>query len=152
MRTKLTLVILLTVLFGLEAQNNRPQRMSREEILNMKWEFIVEKAELSQADAKAVRPFFNEYENEIWDIMDKNRELFRSNRRGGGNNPINFEAINEAYINFDIAKAAAQKRYYEKIKRVVSAEVIHKIFNAERVYRQDLIQRMPERQRSNMPL
>lgn len=148
MKTKLTIVTLLVVLVGINAQNQRPQRMSREEVLNKKWEFIVAKAELSQADARTVLPFFNEYENEIWDMMDQNRKLFRRGRRGDEKTQADFEAINEAFINFDIQKAAAQKRYYDKIKRVVSAEVIHRIFNAERTYRQNLIQRIPDRQRN----
>jgi hypothetical protein len=144
MRIRFLILSFLVICFTVQAQDRRP-RMSKEDIMNKKWEFILEKAALSATDAQKVQPLFLEYENEIWGMMAKNRELFGHGRRRDQDVKIDYAAINEAFINFEVQKANSQRNYYLKLKRVVDEEVIFKIFNAERNYRQDIIQRIPER-------
>lgn len=147
MKALTTISLCFFVLTTIVAQNNRPPRMSKEEIMKNKWDFIVEKADLTPANAKIIHPLFLEYENEVWSLMEQNRQLFREARRRRDREKIDFERINEAFVNFDIQKANAQRAYYQRLKRVISAEVIYEMFNAERIYRQRLIQRIPERPR-----
>lgn len=144
MRSRILIYIFLLACITIQAQDNRP-RMSKEDIMNKKWEFIVEQAALSAADAQKVQLLFLEYENEIWGMMAKNRELFGHGRRRGQDQKPDFAAINEAFINFEVQKANIQKNYYQKLKRVVDEEVIHQIFNAERNYRQNIIRKIPGR-------
>jgi hypothetical protein len=144
MRIRFLLLSIVFVCFSVQAQENRP-RMSKEDIMNKKWEFIIEKAALTVTDAQKIHPLFLEYENEIWSMMWKNRELFGQGRRRDQNAKIDYAAINEAFINFEVQKANSQKNYYLKLKKVVDEEVIHKMFNAERTYRQNIIQKIPGR-------
>jgi len=144
MKSRITLLVFLFAIVNIQANENR-SRMSKDDIMKKKWNFIVEKASLSTTDAQKVQPLFIEYENEIWNMMKKNREIFRRSRRGGNDAKMDFAAINDAYINFEIQKAISQRNYYHKLRKLVDEEVIFKIFNAERTYRQKIIQKAKER-------
>lgn len=146
MKTKMIIMFLL-LSYALSAQQQR--RMSKEELIGQKWEFMVQKADLKASNMSKVQPLFMEFEMQVWDLYDKNREIFRAHRRRGAGEKVDFEPINEAYVNLEIEKAQLQKSYYLKLKKVVDAETINKLLNAERVYRRDLIQSMPERARTN---
>lgn len=134
-------LLLAVMLFSVCSQaQDKPRRLTKEEIISRKWEFIIEKAALTAVDAQKIQTAFNEYELEIWSMMDKNREFFSRKKNPGGRN---FELINEAFINFEIFKANAQRNYYLKLKKLISADVIHRVFEAERFYRQNLFQKIP---------
>lgn len=147
MKTRLLIMMLLLVSTATLSAQNRPERMNKEQIIAMKWEFISDHAKLSPADALKIQPIFIDYENEGWALLEKNRQAFGRGRRTGANPTIDFELINESFINFDIEKANIQKEYYLKLKKVVSAETIHKLFNADREYRQNLLEKMSRRNR-----
>lgn len=147
MKTKFLIMMLLLVSTAMLSAQNRPERMSKEQIISKKWEFISEHAKLTPADALKIQPIFIDYENEGWALLEKNRQAFGRGRRTGANQTIDFELINESFVNFDIEKARIQKEYYLKLKKIVSAEVIHKLFNADREYRQNLLEKMSKRGR-----
>lgn len=134
----MTVVFWVLVAGNLIAQ--KPPRMSKEELIAQKWEFVVEHARLSPADAAKIHPVFEEYELKVWELLGKNREVFRSMKKNGGT--VNYEPVNEALVNFDIQKSMIQKKYYLKLKEVTDARTINKMLNAERFYRKDLIQGM----------
>src|SRR5690554_1740270 len=122
MKTRLLIMMLLLVSTATLSAQNRPERMNKEQIIAMKWEFISDHAKLSPADALKIQPIFIDYENEGWALLEKNRQAFGRGRRTGDRSSIDFELINESFINFDIEKARIQKEYYLKLKKVVSAE------------------------------
>lgn len=118
-------------------------RMTKEQIFNQKWEFIVAKAKLSSADAAKVEPLFKELEEQVWQLFAGNRQIFRAHRGKSETEKVNYEAINDAIIDTELAKAQLQKSYYLKLKKVIDAETINRIFHAEKAYQKDLIQRIP---------
>lgn len=139
MKTKLLILLsLIFTQFSLMGQN--PPKISKEEIMAKKWEFIVEKARLNPTEVSKVQPLFVEFETEVWKLFEKNKDIFRGFRQKKQGEAINYEAINDALVNFEIEKAQIQKRYYLKLKKVVSPETINKLLNAERFFRKDLIQ------------
>ena len=61
---------------------------------------------------------------------------FRNSRRANAPGSTNFEAINEAMVNFEVENANIHKNYYLKLKKVVSTEVINKLLRAEKEYQE----------------
>jgi hypothetical protein len=122
-----------------------PERPVKEDIFNRKWEFITNHAGLSPADAARVQPLFLEFEEQVWQLYTNNRQIFRSQRRNIAGEKINYEAINDAIVDTELSKANLQKAYYLKLKRSIDAATINKLFQAEKVYQRELIQKMPER-------
>ncbi len=145
MKTKILLIVGLFLLCGELISQNPSPRMSKDEIIAKKWEFVLERTKLSPADAVKVEPIFKESELEIWDLIEKNRLIFRSNRRSGPGQNVNMEQINDAIVDFEIEKGMIQKKYYIKLKKVLPAETINKLLNAERYYKRDLMQGAPSR-------
>lgn len=143
MNKKILIMLLLAVaVVQLVAQPGKG-RMSKEQILNQKWEFIVEKANLPATDAAKVEPLFRETEEQIWQLFAGNRQIFRAHRAKQANDKMDYEAINDAIIETELSKANIQKSYYLKLKKVIDAETINRIFHAEKAYQKDIIQRIP---------
>lgn len=142
MKAKITILtaILISIL-NLTAQQN--PKFSREDIMAKKWEFIMERTRMNPTEVSKVQPLFVEYETEVWKLFEKNKEIFKSFRKIKTGESINYEEINDALVNFEIEKAQLQRRYYLKLKKVVSALTIHKLLMAERFYRKDLIMGEP---------
>ena len=151
MKAKLFFLVMLSLFAVQLCAQTRGQRLSKEEVINRKWSFILEKAQLSPADAAKVEPIFRETELELWDLLAKNREIFRLNRRRNQEGAPNYEAINDAIVNFEVENASIQRKFYLKLKRVVAAETINRILNAERDYKRELTQRMQGQQRQRNP-
>lgn len=145
MKTKIFWVVGLIFLCGELFSQSASPRLSKDEVIARKWEFILEKTKLSPADAVKVEPIFKESELEVWNLIEKNRLIFRHHRRSDSEPKVNMEQINDAIINFEIEKGIIQKHYYLKLKKVIPAETINKLLNAERIYKRDLMQGAPGR-------
>jgi len=140
----LLISILLTAM--LVAQGN--ERPSMGEMHGRKWDFIVEKAQLSAQEAERIKPFFLEYEKAVWGLMEKNKDFFRDFYRNKENrSEAQYAEMNERYVNLEIQKSVLLKNYYAKLKKQLSAESIFRYFNAERSFRKDLIDKWQDRPR-----
>jgi hypothetical protein len=138
------LVLLVLSSVTLTAQP-RPNRPSKENVFERKWNFLSSEAGLNSFDETRVHPLFLEYEEQIWELYAGNREIFRMQRRQQPQQKVDFEAINDAMIETELTKARLQKEYYLKLKKLLDAETINKLFHAEKAYQRELIQRIPDR-------
>lgn len=141
MKSRLLITLTLLFFFGTLTAQQRSPRFSKEEVINRKWTIISEKTNASAEDLAKIEPIFRETEEELWNLLAKNRETFRNNRRANVPGSTNFEAINEAMVNFEVENANIHKKYYLKLKKVVSAELINKLLRAEKEYKRELMQR-----------
>jgi hypothetical protein len=141
MKPKLLITLTLLFFFGTLTAQQRGSRFSKEEVMNRKWTIISEKINASAEDLAKIEPIFRETEEELWNLLAKNREVYRNSRRANAPGSTNFEAINEAMVNFEVENANIHKNYYLKLKKAVSAEVINKLLRAEKEYQRELMQR-----------
>jgi len=151
MKIKLLLLTGILLLAGQLAAQNKTHKFSKDDIIARKWEFMLQKTNLSAADALKVEPLFKEAELEIWSLIEKNRAVFRNRHKPDPNQKIDYEAFNDAIVNFDIENALIQKNYYLKLKKVISPDVINKLLSAEKSYKRELIQNVPERKKGMNP-
>jgi len=136
---KYLLLILLMVSFAMTAQDFR-NRPNLKDLHNRKWEFLVENANLSEEQAAKVEPLFMDYETSIWSLMEQNKDAFRKSRyKAKDRENINYEELNERFVNTELQKAQLQKNYYLKLKKYLPARTIFDYFNAERSFRKELI-------------
>lgn len=151
MNKKIFILVLILASVGAVFAQPRQGRMTKEQIFTQKWEFIVSKAKLTPTDAAKVEPLFREMEEQIWQLFAGNRQIFKSHRANSPTEKIDYQAINDALIETELSKANLQKSYYLKLKKVIDAETINRIFHAEKSYQKDLIQRIPSGQRQGRP-
>jgi hypothetical protein len=143
MKTKILLLMLIvTSMINLNAQNH--PKLNKDQIIAKKWEFIMERTRMNTVEVSKVQPLFVAYENEVWLLFEKNKDIFKTFRKIRSGESVNFEEINNSLVNFEIEKAQLQKKYYLKLKKVVSAATINKLLLAERFYRKDLIMGEPQ--------
>jgi len=119
---------------------------SIEEVHARKWQYMVDKANLSPQQASKVQPIFMEYEKAVWKLNERSKNSFRKYRDAKKNNQtMDYREINESIINMDIQKAQLLKNYYLKLKKVLSDESIFNYLNAERMFRKELMKGWQER-------
>lgn len=140
MKTKnLFLLLLLFVVSNSFAQQDTKPKI--EELHNKKWAYLVENVQLTPTEAARVKPLFLEFETSVWKIIEDSKPLYRSfHEKKDSRSEADYNQINERFVNSEMYKAQLLKTYYNKLKKLLSAETIFKYFNAERSYRKDLIE------------
>jgi len=142
------LLTLLTVVAGvIYAQG--PRELPRiKEIQEQKWQHIVQQAGLTEQEAAKAQPIFMEYEQAVWNLMEKNRPFFMGHHNIQTNEKPDFGKLNENFVNTEIQKAQLLKNYYQKLKKVVSDEKIFLMGTAERSFRKELVKEWQGRRRN----
>jgi len=135
------MVLANTILF---AQENRPFPRV-EEMHNRKWQFLVEKAQLSAREVEIVQPIFMEYEKSVWSFHAKNIDFLKSVKNQKNDVTINYTEINDQYAEMELTQAQLFKSYHLKLKKVLSPETLFKYYKAEREFKRNLLQNLPER-------
>lgn len=150
---KIRVLLLTGILFflgNLSAQDQAP-RLSQDDIIAKKWEFILQKTNLSAEDAMKVEPLFKATELETWSLVTKNRAIMKKSRNKNLTGNVDYEALNEALINFQVESAQNQKNYYLKLKAVVAPDVINRLLGAEKSYKRELMKNVPGRKKNISP-
>lgn len=151
MKIRMILISIIVLTIGELAAQDKPRHFSKEDVIARKWEFIQEKANLSPSDMAKVEPIFKETEQEVWNLIEKNRTAFKNSRKKDANAKIDYEAINEAIVNFEIENAVIQRTYYIKLKKLIAPDVINRLLTAEKAYKRELIQNAPNHKRGMNP-
>ena len=132
--------LLLALSIALIAQAQEHKKPNIEEMHARKWQFMVENAQLTSVDAENAKPVFMEYEQAVWKLMEQNKGFFhKSGLDKKNNSKMNYEEMNDRFVNFEIQKAQLLKVYYSKLKKVLTSESIFKLLSAERSFRKELI-------------
>lgn len=129
-----------------QRQNNRPPQQvpnrsgqfSPSEYAKQQREFFTKNAELSQEEADAFFPIYNELQQKKREI---NREIRMTMRQEGGaviSEEKSLKAI-EAKADANIKIAELEKEYLEKFKEVLPASKILKVQNAEEQFNSQIL-------------
>ena len=139
---------LLTVLFMLafcsvQAQEN--EKLAKiEEMHNQKWQFLVNKAQLSQDDIVKTQPIFMAYEKSVWDLHQQNREFFKSAMKDAKKVKPNYAELNDRYVDFEFKEAQLFKNYHSQLRKVLLPETLFNYYKAEREFKRKLLQDFQE--------
>jgi hypothetical protein len=140
MRNLLIIIFTTFSTFLYAHYDNNPKVV--EEMHVRKWQYIVENAKLTSQEAAVAQPIFMEYEKAVWKLMEKNKPAFLKKKKEG--DQPNFDELNNSYVNTEIQKAQLLKSYYQKLRKVISAETIFRMGKAERAFRNELIRNWQE--------
>ena len=122
MKKHLLLLLLLFAIFSIgKAQEDNSARRA-EKIQALKIAFITQKLQLKPAEAQKFWPVYNEYQDEITNL--------RANRKG--DDVLENE---EKLLNI-------RKKYKPSFQKILGAEKLNDLFNAERDFRIILIRRL----------
>lgn len=137
MNIKTLLFALLLILplsaFSQNETKNADRQAYWAEIKAKKVAFISDKVGLTPEEAQVFWSLYNEYQTKK---SEMNIELRKATRES---NITDFEKINELKINTTTQEAELQKEYYLEFKKILSAEKIHKLYQAEEDFKKELL-------------
>ena len=117
---------------------NRIGQFSPTEYWNQQKAFFTERAGLTEDEANAFFPLYNELQQKKRDL---NRETRRIMRQEGGVAPSEEQSLKaiDAIAETNIKIAELEKEYLQKFKKVLSASKILKIQNAEEQFNSQIL-------------
>ena len=115
---------------------------------NKKWEEISTNAKLSEKEKAAVHPVFLKHEEAGWNLSKQNREMFKAVRERKEGTSLNYEEINNKYIEQEIKQAELLKQYHKQLSAILSPETLFNYYRAERQYTRQLLKDAPTRPRN----
>jgi len=142
-KSQFLVIYFMLFLTGVVFADERPPFPKVEDMRNLKWQFLVSKAQLSQKEADAVQPIFMEYEKALWDFQNKKGEFFKSLMKNMNDHTINYTEVNDKFADMKVAEAMMFKNYHLKLKKVLSPEKLFKYYGAENEYKRKLLQNLP---------
>lgn len=110
--------------------------------------FIIEKANLTDAEAKAFIPLTNELMDKRFELNRSIRKESRELRKKDKKTNADYERILDASSTVKIKEAQLEQEYLQKFKKVLSAEKIYKYKQAEADYMKEMVDNRSDRGKS----
>jgi len=150
MKTQLTAIIFLLGFFcNAFAEGDRQARLN--DLLQKRTEYICSKIGLTAEEKAKFAPLYTEFQQKRMELFQNDDLGLRKRREDKSSfTEQDYRAINESYINEKLNKAALDRTYYEKFRAILPESKIFAMFQAERMYRHDLI-RQVENKGKNTP-
>ncbi len=132
-------MIWIALLFCLGSKVTMAQNPNRERIESIKIGFITKKLNLSPEESQNFWPVYNQYQNELKDLLKERKSL---------RNSSNLNAIDD---DLDIEEniVLLRKKYRKEFSRVLPPEKINQLYLAEREFKEELIKQLKNRRSYN---
>lgn len=116
-----------------------------EDMHSQKWQFMVEKAQLTPTDIAKVQPVFMQYEKNMWCQHQQNRDFFKKNFKKDNNIKPNYAQLNDRYVEMEVKQSQMLKSYHLQLRRLLAPETLFRYYHAEREFKRKLLQDMQDR-------
>jgi len=126
---------------------NQPDR--RQKIETYKIGFITEKLNLTPQEAQKFWPVYNEYQAKKQDIQKSMAGKYKDYRFSKEATEKQATELIDSSLNEMQANLNLTRDYYEKLKAILPPQKIVLLFNAERQFRRELLQRLADRNNRN---
>lgn len=118
---------------------NQYGRMRIDDLHEKKWEFFVQQINLSPAESNAIKPFFLEYEKNIWQLHKQTRDIFQKSK-SANLTENDYNEINEKMINIELQRMQLLRDYHLKLKEQIKPFTLFQYYLTEKKYEQHLLQ------------
>lgn len=146
---KLTIVVLLALLMGAaQAQpgGGMPPAARQEQMKAAKIGFITRELNLSEEEAQKFWPVYNKFDNEREVHRRKMLALrLEANEAGGQLTAKEAEAAVEQYLQLRQEEVDMEKKFYQSVKKVLPAEKVALLFQAEKRFQRELLRNLQQR-------
>jgi len=137
------LFVIALVLIGMSSSLLAQNKKLQEKIQSMRIALITEELKFTPEEAQQFWPLFNQYED------DKKR------LKGSYNLPKNLNQLSEAEaeeailasLEMEEKEIGLKRKYYAKLKNVLSAQKIAKLHKAERTFKEKIVEIINQRRR-----
>lgn len=136
MKIKITLIFLF-LSFGLfygYGQNSAKKKFDVDEFKRQRREFIVKEVGLTKAEADKFFPLSDELLDKKYELNRAIRTEARGLREKGNGTQAEYEVLVDNILDMHIKETELEKEYYQKFKKVLSAEKLYKYHRAEKQF------------------
>ncbi len=126
---------LFAILLSLNLAAQKRMPPTPEEMHEKKWEHLCAAARLTEEERSAVKPIYLQHEEGVWKLHEK----YRSERQGEKEEKLDFEKINEEYIESEVERVKLLQTYHQALKEVLPAEKLFRYYRAEDSHKRELI-------------
>lgn len=137
-RLNIILVLMLSLFFSLQAQENRRGSFDVNTFHENKWKFMMDEVSLSPVEVEAVKPIFLEYEKKNWELHNQIRQLFHQTRNGNMSEK-DYRELNDKMINNEIKRSQYLREYHLKLRKLLNPETLFKYYRAEKSFEKQLL-------------
>lgn len=126
--------VAVSVLFSSNvlAQGDKQQRhFDKEAYQAKKNAFITAEVGLTPEEAAAFIPLCNELQEKMFEVGRECRKLTKDLKHKQSPTETDYSKVNDECIGVKLREAALEKEYYEKFKKILSAEKLYKYRRAE---------------------
>lgn len=128
-------------------RNNRSSKFNYEQFRQQKAKFFVKEIGLTEDEAKAFLPLEEELMSKKFELNKGLRKAGRELRQKKERTEAAFEDFLKRSYDVKIKEAQLDKEYYQKFKKVLSAEKIFKYLNAEKKFVKEVLEKDRDRRR-----
>ncbi len=138
-------IVLLTMFLALSASAQRPHSPKMiAEMNDKKWAFIVQKAGLSEQEAKLVRPIFDAHENGMLALYTQGRES-RAKNENKVLTEKDYAALNDYAIDMERKKLQLLEETHAKLSKILSPRKLFIYNRVNRDFRRKLFDQQKQR-------
>lgn len=148
---KYTLMIICLLTAFLSSAQDKDRKPAIEDLHENKWQFLVDKADLTQDDIDKVKPVFLAYEKSLWDMHKQNREAFKSAMKEAKKTKPNYADLNDKYVDFEFKQAQLFKNYHQQLRKLLAPETLFRYYKADREFKRKLLQDFQDRRPPERP-
>jgi len=147
MRNKIVLLLFLLCSFTVavngqgrnEENRQHNHKFNYEQFKQKKAKYIKKEVGLTEDEAKAFLPLTDELMAKKFTLNKELRKAARALREKKDRTDDDFDSLVKQTLDVRIKEAQLEKEYYQKFKKVLSAEKIYKYQNAERKFVKEVV-------------
>lgn len=146
--TLIIFLLLITVPSLLFSQSRRGEKCDgdRQKIKSEKIAYLTDKLNLSVSEAQSFWPVYNEFSNKMDDLFDEERKLKKSFRNSRNSiSDTELSRMMDRIIEIKMERASLEKSYHEQYKKILHADKIILLYDAEFGFRRHLLQKYKDR-------
>lgn len=150
MKTLSIILIIQLTSFAVFSQNNETRK---EKLKSMKIAFITEKLDLSADEAQKFWPTYNEYDKAREELMKNRKALMKSYKdETTVLSDKDAELLADNFVKFELNEAKLMEEYHIKFKKVLSAQKLIKLYQADRQFKNHLLKQLGEGKPNRVPM
>jgi len=140
------LIFILAAHFNVINVCAQGQQGNRQILGNDFWErrnkFISAEVGLTTEEANKFMPLENEFKQKIFEVGRECRSVTRESQNRQKMTDADYLKLIDCYLDSRIKEAQLEKEYFEKFKKIISPEKIHKYHEADARFSRELINNM----------
>ena len=137
------IIILFFLFLSLTPMQARNKRPLMDKMYEHKWKVMLTQVKLTQEEIARVKPIFIEYEQAVWKIHKERINTIMDFKKSKNNGTIDYNSLNDKYINLEIRQAQLLRNYHLKLKEMLKPETLFNYYQAERMFKRKLLRDMP---------